>query len=86
MITRIFSGPAGSEIRNSLNWYLTVCAKYHDTSFTLYSAVPEIDQIGTNLFNIYIKLDQNPSSTTHDQASLTHQRYYIVNVHLFIVC
>ena len=43
--------------------------------------VPDIDHIGTNLFNIHhkIKIDRNPSNTTQDQASLTHRRSYIVN-------
>ena len=43
--------------------------------------VPDIDHIGTNLFKTdhKIELDRNQSYTTHDQASLTHRRPYIVN-------
>ena len=43
--------------------------------------VPDIDHIGTNLFNVHhkIKIDRNPSNTSQDQASLTHRRSYIVN-------
>ena len=51
--------------------------------------VPDIDHIGTNLFNIHhkIKKDRNPSNTTQDQASLTHRRSYIVNgVYTYIYC
>ena len=50
--------------------------------------VPDIDHIGTNLFNIHhkIKIDRNPSNTTQDQASLTHRRSYIVNCVGMYIC